>query len=101
MPAHGVPGLFRRVGADRIEYRLVLFFDPAEVFAHAFRAAVIGANALPWDDQASEKFQKLDEAIVLGGRRNRQVESEILLDGTLAVGNGAAEHLLRFADRLD
>jgi len=37
MPAHGLSGLSREVGADRVKYRLVLFFDLAQIFARAIR----------------------------------------------------------------
>src|SRR6185437_9878611 len=101
MPAHGIPRLFRRMGADRLRDRLVLLLDAAEILPLAFRAAFKGTNALPRNDQAAEKIQKFDEAAVSGSGCNRLMEREILLDRALAAGNGAAEQAMRLADRLD
>ena len=69
MPAHRLPGLFRRMGADRLKDRLVLLFNPGKIFAQAFRAPFERANALPGNDQAAEKIEKLDEAAILGRQR--------------------------------
>jgi hypothetical protein len=67
MPAHGVSGFFRRMGADRLKDRLVLLFDAGQILPRAFGAAFKRANALPRNNQAAEKIQKFDKAAVLRG----------------------------------
>src|SRR5580700_7631507 len=101
MPAHGLSGLFRQVGANRMRYGLVLLLDLAEIFAKAVGAAFKRANALPRNNQASEKLEKFDEAIILCRQRDRLMESEVFLDRTLPAGNGANEDTLRLPDGLD
>src|ERR1700733_7811444 len=101
MPAHGVSGLFRRMGADRLKDRLVLLLDTGKVLARAFRVALKRANALPRNDQAAEKIQEFDEAAVLRGGRDRLVEREIFLDRAITAGDGAAEDAMGLPDRLD
>src|ERR1700722_17621901 len=65
MPAHGVPRLLRRMRADRLKDRLILFFDTAEILARPFGRAFKRANALPGNDQAAEKIEELDEPGIL------------------------------------
>src|ERR1700722_18856829 len=81
VPAHGVPRLLWRVGADRLEDRIVLFFDAGQILPRAFGVALKRADALPRNDQAAEKIQEFDKAAVLRGDGNRLMEREIFLDG--------------------
>src|ERR1700723_93991 len=88
MSAHGVSGFFRRMGADRLEDRLVLLLDAGKVLARAFRVALKRANALPRNNQAAEKIQEFNEAAVLRGTRDRLVESKIFLDRAFPAADG-------------
>jgi len=101
MPAHGLSGFVRQVGANRLRYRLMLFLDPAQIFAKAVRVTFKRANALPRNDQASEELEKPNEAIILRRQGDCLMESEVLLDRTFATGNGAAEDPLRLPDGFD
>src|ERR1700730_9777780 len=98
MPAHSLSGLFRQAGTNRLEYRLVLFLNPAQILAKAVRATFKRSNALPRDNQASVELEKVDEAIILGGQGDCLMKSEVLLDRTFAAGNCAAEDPLRLPD---
>ena len=93
--------LFRRVGNDRLKDRLVLFLDPAKIFAETIRVTFKRANALPRNDQAPEEIEKLNEAAIVGRQRDGLMEGEVLLDRTFATGNRAAEDALRVPDGFD
>src|SRR5579863_4512462 len=98
MPAHGIARLFRRMRADGLEDRLVLFLDTGKILPRTFRGAFERADALPRNDEPAEKIQELDKAAVLRGGSNCLMKRKILLDRTIAAGDGAAEHAQRLAD---
>jgi len=49
------------VGADRVKYRLVLFFDLAQIFARAIRVTFKRTDALPRNNQAVRGTREFNE----------------------------------------
>src|SRR5581483_6321798 len=101
MRAHRIARFLRGMRTDRLEDRLVLASDAAEILPRPLAFALERTNAMPGNDQPDEKIQKLDKAIVLRGERNRLMECEILLDRTFAARDRAGKDAMRLANRLD
>src|SRR5690242_19198775 len=76
----------------------MLFLDELEVRALAAHALGQAAHAAPGNEVAADELQEARELRVAGGRGDRAVELEVLVDRALAALGGAVERLERRAD---